>query len=408
VVWLREQRNVLVLFFTLVVMMMGFGMVIPILPFYVRSFGASGNELGLLMATFATMQFIFAPFWGGLSDRHGRKPIIMLGVLGNALSQLLFGLSTELWMLFATRALAGILSSATLPTAMAYIGDTSSHQDRAGRMGMIGAAMGVGMVIGPGIGGWLAGYSLSAPFFAASALSLVVLVLVLLLVPESLPPAARTHAARGARGSRLRAMVQAVAGPTGFLFVLAFLLSFGLASFEGIFGLYAAQRYQYGPAQVGTIMTLIGVISAVVQGGLVGPLSRRWGEAAIIRASLFCTSLGFLLMLLARTYPGVLVTVGLFVVSNTMLTPSVSSLVSKRAAVGQGTAMGLNNSFMSLGRIVGPIWAGLLFDVSMALPYLSGSLIMALTFVASLIWLPRLRAAPAVPSLPAEQAFPDG
>ena len=129
----RPNRNLIVLFFTLVVMMLGFGMIIPILPFYIRSFGASGNELGMLMATFSVMQFLCAPVWGSLSDRYGRKPVIMLGVLGNALSQLLFGLSSQMWMLFASRALAGILSSATLPTAMAYIGDTSSHDDRAGR-----------------------------------------------------------------------------------------------------------------------------------------------------------------------------------------------------------------------------------------------------------------------------------
>jgi DHA1 family multidrug resistance protein-like MFS transporter len=271
---------------------------------------------------------------------------------------------------------------------------------------MIGAAMGVGMVLGPGIGGWLAGYSLSAPFFAAAALSLVVLVLVLLFVPESLPPHKRTQAGHGARGPQLKAMVRAVTGPTGFLFVLAFLLAFGLASFEGIFGLYAAERYGYGPQQVGTVMTLIGVISAVVQGLLVGPLSRRWGEAAIIRVSLFCTSLGFLLMLLARTLPGVMFTVGLFVISNTMLTPSVSSLISKWASVGQGTAMGLNNSFMSLGRIVGPVWAGLLFDINVLLPYLSGAAIMAVGFVVSLVWLDRLPAA--APAAQAEQVFPDG
>lgn len=130
--------------------MMGFGMIIPILPFYVEQFNTGGSTLGLLMATYALMQFIFAPVWGRLSDQHGRKPILMLGILGNAIASLLFGLSTQLWMLFAARALAGILSSATLPTAMAYIGDSTSEEDRGGGMGIMGAAMGVGMVIGPG------------------------------------------------------------------------------------------------------------------------------------------------------------------------------------------------------------------------------------------------------------------
>ena len=149
----HNRRSMAILVVTLVVVMLGFGMIIPLIPFYIDAFGASGSELGLLMATFAAMQFFFAPVWGRLSDRHGRKWILMIGILGNALSQLFFGLSTELWMLFASRALTGILSAATLPTAMAYIGDSTSEEDRGGGMGMIGAAMGVGMVLGPGLGG---------------------------------------------------------------------------------------------------------------------------------------------------------------------------------------------------------------------------------------------------------------
>ena len=152
-----NRRQIIILFFTLVVVMLGFGMVIPILPFLIESLGASGRELGLLMATFALMQLIFSPVWGSLSDRIGRKPVLMIGVFGFGITMVLFGLSTELWMLFAARALSGILSSATLPTAMAYIGDSTSEEDRGGGMGVVGAAMGLGMVLGPGLGGLLAG-----------------------------------------------------------------------------------------------------------------------------------------------------------------------------------------------------------------------------------------------------------
>jgi len=159
-----NRRNLIILFYTMVVIMLGFGMVIPILPFYIKSMGASGTALGALMATYAVMQFIFAPVWGSLSDRYGRRPILMVGILGNALAQLIFGLSTHLWMLFAARTLAGILSSATLPTAMAFIGDSTSERDRGGGMGMMGAAMGVGMLLGPGIAGFLATRWLALPF----------------------------------------------------------------------------------------------------------------------------------------------------------------------------------------------------------------------------------------------------
>ncbi len=208
-----NKKNLAILFFTMVVIMLGFGMIIPVMPFYIKSFGASGKALGTLMAVYGITQFAFAPIWGGLSDRHGRKPILMLGVLGNAIAQLLFGLSTQLWMLFAARALSGILSAATLPTAMAYIGDTTTREQRGGGMGMIGAAMGIGMVIGPGLGGLLGGTNLSAPFFLAAALSFLALILIWLLLPE--PPIVRPAVSGVKKDNQLVTLIKAVTGPIG-------------------------------------------------------------------------------------------------------------------------------------------------------------------------------------------------
>ncbi|GAB4483623.1 MAG: tetracycline resistance MFS efflux pump [Anaerolineales bacterium] len=377
-----RNRPVLILFFTLVVVMLGFGIVIPILPFYVTEFGGGGSAMGGLMAIYGVMQFIFAPIWGSVSDRHGRKPILMIGVLGNAIAQLLYGFSTQLWMLFAARALAGILSSATLPTAMAYIGDSTEQSERGGKMGMIGAAMGLGMVVGPGLGGWMAHISLSAPFFLAAALSLVALVMVLLLLPEShLPTPGQVDRPQQ---SRLRTLMAALRSPLGILFLMSFLISFGLTNFEGIFGLYAKLRYDFSPAQVGTVLTFIGLISAIVQGALTGSATRRWGEVAIVRVAFLCSAIGFVLMVLAQDFAQVFFTSGLFVLSNAMLNPSVAALVSKRTSDELGFTMGLNNSFLSLGRIAGPLWAGFVFDIRMFLPYLSGALIMLIGFVISL------------------------
>ena len=382
-----NQKNLIILFFTLVVVMLGFGMVIPILPFYIDSLGASGSDLGLLMATFGLMQFIFAPIWGSLSDRFGRKPFLILGVFGNAIAMLFFGLSTQLWMLIASRALSGILSSATLPTAMAYIGDSTSEDDRGGGMGVIGAAMGMGMVIGPGLGGWLAGTSLSTPFFFAAGLSMVALILILLFLPESLSQERRIVSSGGIQGPQFRQMWAALFSPIGILLLMAFLLSFGLTNFESVFGLFALERHGYGPQRVGTILTVIGVASALVQGVLTGPLSKRWGEVLLLRLSLVGSAVGFIIMLLAQTYASVLITVSVFVVSNSLLRPVVSSLTSKRYAEGQGIAMGLNNAFMSLGRIAGPIWAGFLFDWDFNFPYISGAIVMLIGFLVSVLWL---------------------
>jgi len=258
-----NRRSLLLLFLTLVVVMMGFGMVIPLLGFYVDHFGAGGWALGLLMSSYAVMQFIFSPIWGSLSDRYGRKPILALGILGNALAQLLFGMATQLWMLFAARILAGILSSATLPTTLAYIGDVTSEDERGGGMGVLGAAMGIGMVIGPGLGGLLAAESLSTPFFLAAALSLAAFLLLLAFLPESLHPDQR-KAGVLLRGPQWREMGQALLGPLGAPLLLAGIMSFGLTNFEGVFSLYALQRYGYGPERVGFILMLIGLTSAVM------------------------------------------------------------------------------------------------------------------------------------------------
>lgn len=382
-----NRKNLIILFFTLVVVMLGFGMVIPILPFYIDQLGASGSDLGILMATFGLMQFIFSPIWGSLSDRFGRKPFLIIGVLGNGIAMLLFGLSTQLWMLIASRALSGILSSATLPTAMAYIGDSTSDEDRGGGMGVVGAAMGMGMVIGPGLGGWLAGASLSTPFFFAAALSVVALIMILVALPESYtedPDAATTYKIQG---PQFKQMWQALFSPIGILLLMAFLLSFGLTNFESVFGLFSLERHGYGPQRVGTILAVIGVASALMQGLLTGPLTKRWGDVTLLRLSLIGSTIGFLLMLLADNFVMVLITVTIFVLSNSLLRPVVSSLTSKRYSEGQGIAMGLNNAFMSLGRIAGPIWAGFIFDVNFNYPYISGSLIMLVGFLVSLIWL---------------------
>lgn len=378
-----NRKQIIILFFTLVVVMLGFGMVIPIMPFLIESMGASGSTLGLLMATFALMQLIFSPVWGSLSDRIGRKPVLVIGVFGFGITMVLFGLSTQLWMLFAARALSGILSSATMPTAMAYIGDSTSEEDRGGGMGVVGAAMGMGMVLGPGLGGTLAGENLAVPFFIAGVLSFLAMVLIMVFLPESLPKEERQQEGR-VQFINLGELWQALKSPIGILLFMAFLLSFGLTAFEAIFGLYALTRFDYGPQHVGTILMVIGFVSAAVQISLTGPLTKRWGEATVIKVSLLLSVVGFPLMLLANSFLTILVTSGFFMLGVSLLRPAVSSLISRQATVGQGVAMGLNNSFQSMGRIVGPIWAGFIFDLDLRYPYLSGSVIMLIGLIVSL------------------------
>jgi DHA1 family multidrug resistance protein-like MFS transporter len=330
------------------------------------------------------MQFIFSPFWGGMSDRYGRKKILMVGILGNALSLIVLGLAQSMWVVFASRAIEGILSAATFPTAMAYISDSTTQEERGGGMGVIGAAMGVGMVLGPGLGGLLAGHSLSTPFFLAATMSILSLISIWFVLPESLPQERRAMEVRKFRGPQLSILWKALCGPIGVLLVLAFLVNFALASFEGIFGLSADKRYGYGPAQVGSVLVVVGVISSLVQMILTGPATRKLGEATVIKLSLVASAAGLVLMALSPNNILVSITVGFFVFSTAMLRPSIFSLTSKKTQSGQGMALGLNSSFQSLGRVIGPLWAGTMFDLHITLPYLSAALIMLAAFVFSL------------------------
>lgn len=376
-----NRKNLYILSFTLVVVMLGFGMVIPVLPFYIKQFNAGGSAFGLLVAIAALTEFLFGPLWGSVSDRTGRKPILMIGTFGYGLSMLFFGLSTRLWMLFAARALSGVLSAATLSTAMAYIGDSTSEKARGGGMGILGAAAGAGAVIGPGLGGLLSGGSLSTPFFIGAALSVLSLTLIAVLLPESLPLQSRTPAGTALKFINFQDFGQALTSPIGVLYLLASLVTFGTSNFESIYSLYLVDKMDYTPGQVGAILTVVGIVALFGRGLLTGLFTRRWGEPSVIKASLLMASSGFAFLLLARTYLAIYLTTGFFVFATTFLRPSIHSLISQRANVGQGAALGLSNSFVSLGRIVGALYAGVMFDAGMDYPYYSGIAILLACFV---------------------------
>jgi DHA1 family multidrug resistance protein-like MFS transporter len=251
---------------------------------------------------------------------------------------------------------------------------------------MLGAAIGLGLIMGPAMGGWLGGQSLSLPFYVAAASSLLALLMAALWLPESLPADKRQGAGK-VRSIDLGALWQALRGPIGVPLLLLFVVSFGLTNFESVFGLYAAQELGYGPERVGTVLAVVGLASVLGKALLIGPLTRCWGEAPIIKVSLAASAAGFVVLLLARTYPGVLAATGVFILAKTLLRTVIIALASKRGRIGQGTLMGLSNSFMNLGRIVGPVWAGYLFDVRAGYPYLSGAAVMLMGLAISLVWI---------------------
>ncbi|NPV43676.1 MAG: MFS transporter [Firmicutes bacterium] len=379
------KTNILVLFFSLIVIMLGFGLVMPFVPFFIERFGAGGSELGVLIASYGLMQFIFAPIWGDISDRWGRKKVMIAGMLGNGVTLLAFGFANSLWVLFVARILSGALASAMVPASMAYIGDITDEEERGSGLGLIGAAAGAGIVIGPGLGGFLAAKSLAFPFIVAAFLSLVSSLLIFFFLPESLPAERGSKNVQRSITLQYARMKKALLSPIGILLIMTFIVSFGLTNFQGIYGLFALKKFGYGPQKVGTILMVMGAVLAIGQGVIAGSLIKRFREELIIKVSLILSSIGFVSMVVVRSYPGVLASTGIFILAISLLRTSIAALISKKSAIGQGVAMGLNDSFKSLGRIIGPVWAGFIFDINANYPYITGAVIMLIGFVLGLV-----------------------
>jgi DHA1 family multidrug resistance protein-like MFS transporter len=364
-----SRKNIYILAFTLLVVMLGYGMVMPVMPFLIEKLGAGGTELGWLVSTYSLMQLVCAPLWGMLSDRTGRKPIIAIGILGYALTMFLFGLATRFWMLFLARTLAGMLSSAAMPTAMAYISDNSAEKERSGGMGQLGGAIGVGVVAGPLLGGLLSKRAFALPFFVGAGLAALAFLLVLLLLPES-PPAPQDTKKQPLPWQDFR---RVFSSPAGLLLLLIFIMSFGLANFQGIIGLYAVDKFGFNPGQVGVLWMVIGAVLILGQGGLTGPLTKRFGELPLICAGLAGGAMGFILISLAGDFTTLLLALGFFTLALALIGPALNAHISRFAGEHQGTVMGLNSACSSLGRVVGPLLAGPLFDLNIEYPLWSGA-----------------------------------
>lgn len=367
---METKRALPILFLVMFLVMIGFGIIIPVLPFYAEEMGASPTQLGLLMAVYSLMQLIFAPFWGKLSDRIGRKPIMMIGIAGLSLSFFIQAMATELWMLFAARIIGGVLSSANMPTAMAYVADITTPENRGKGMGIVGAAVGLGFVFGPAIGGIFSKSSMNMPFYLAGASSLITLVIIFFFLKESLQKD-HTEANLNKAESRWKAF----SGPASVLFLLQLLISLSLSGLEATFAYFAAQKAGLGATQLGYIFMIMGFAGAMVQGGLVGRLTKKYGEGTVIQGGIVVSAIGFGLILFVDNFTTAAIFLSVFGIGNGVIRPSVSSLLTKTTDSGHGSATGLLSSFDSLGRIVGPPLGGWLFSLSIGLPYISGAII---------------------------------
>ena len=387
-----------VLFLVVVIDLIGFGIIIPLLPFFAEHYQASPFQVGLLMAVYSLTQFVAAPFWGRLSDRIGRRPVLLFSLAGAILAYLWLGVAEELWALFAARAVGGFMAG-NISAAFAYVADITTRETRAKGMGMIGAAFALGFTIGPAIGGILAGSDphnadFQSPAFAAAGLSAFALILGIFTLKESLSDEIKKRIAEKPKEIQSKQFQIALKKPNiRLLLLLSFLAVFAFAGIEATFALWSRRQYGWGPEQNGYLFALIGFSGALLQGGLIGRMSKRFGEANLIVQGSIALTLGIGLIPFATELWMLIIVMLIAVYGFSVISPSLNSLISLETnEEDQGGMMGIARSATTLARVGGPAWAGTLFSVlGMNWPYFGGACIMAVVIVISLRILPRLK-----------------
>ena len=367
-----NRSPLIVIFTTVFIDLVGFGIVIPVLPFYAEgtAFNATPRMVGLLFASYSIMQLIFSPVLGSLSDKHGRRPVLLLSIIGTGIGFLILGSATTVLMLFVGRILDGI-TGGNISTAQAYIADITTKENRAKGMGLIGAAFGLGFIFGPAIGGILSQWGIHVPFFFAAALCFANAVLLYFRLPETVTP---DHPAKNlaAGGRNWRQVLLSLQEPRlSFVLVIYFLFIVAFSIMTTSFSLYTMFRFGYDAQHTGYLFAYVGLIAVIIQGGLIGRLVKRFGELPLVMFGAFC----FAISLFAVPFVGpaagglaaLLIGGGVFSMGNSLATPALTSLASK--SVGpeqQGVVLGVTQSTASLARAVGPSLAALLISSSIA------------------------------------------
>lgn len=372
----RKQQYLL--YFTLFQVMLGFGAVIPIMPHFARDLGANSIQMGLLITVWAGAQFMLSPVWGALSDRIGRRPVLLIGVSGYALTFLMSAFSPNIWVLMLARFLGGVLSAATIPTAQAYVADTSSGEERTSRMASMGAAMSLGFICGPAVGGLLSPLGFRGTFLAAGGLAVVNWILAVLMLPE---PSQRTQRAVRKGISGLKAVSIALAGPEALLFILAFVATYGGSAMFSMLGYFMADRLGAGPELLAVAFTVQGLAAVGVQSVLVGYMVRRFGSERTASLALLVGVFGFAALSASQTLVQLLLALVVVTFGFSTLRPLVSALVSQRTRLEQGMTMGIQTAFDALGRTISPMVAGAAYLWLDWGPFLSGAIMYAIFFV---------------------------
>lgn len=382
-----QKKKMTLLMINMFIAIGSFGIIIPILPAYLASINQGGTAAGLMIAIFAGAQLIFSPFAGKWADQYGRKKMIVYGLAGLTLSMFIFYASDSIWWLYASRVIGGVGAALLVPAIFAYIADITTLEQRAKGNSFVSAAMSLGIVVGPGVGGFLADFGLKAPFLVSALVSLVAVIFSVILLQESERPEQNLAPSEEADDMpMIKKLILSVKMPYFVPLIITLAMSFGLMAYESILGLFVDHQFGATPQDIAIMVTSTGIVSVIVQLFVVDRIVTRFGEGKVLNAFISVAAAGFLFSLIAKNYILFFGITLLIFLATSILRPVLNTLISKKAGNEQGFAMGLNNSYMSIGNILGPTLAGLLYDVQILYPFILGLALLLITLLISVAW----------------------
>lgn len=379
-----QKKKMFILMVNMFIAIGSFGIIIPILPAYLISIGQGGKAAGLMLSIFAGAQLIMSPIAGKWADKYGRRVMIIAGLSVLALSMFVFYFSDSIGVLYLSRVIGGVGAALLVPAIFAYVADITTMDQRAKGNSLISASMSLGIVIGPGIGGFLADFGLKMPLLVSAIVGVFAVVFSAFMLKES--RVAKVDAPLKKPEPMVIEIAQSVKKPYFIPLVITLVMSFGLMAYESVLGLFVDNQFGASPKDIAVMVTSTGIISVIIQVFAVDRVVRRFGENAVLNIFLGVAALGFLLSIIAPSYILFFGVTMIIFLATSILRPVLTTLISKLAGEEQGFAMGMNNAYMSIGNVLGPLLAGVLYDVQILYPFILGLIVLAGTMFLSMKW----------------------
>ena len=385
---LKEQKSVVIILLSnIFIAFLGVGLVIPVMPSFMNIMNLTGSTMGYLVAVFAVAQLITSPFAGRWVDQIGRKKMITLGLLLFAISELIFGAGTNVWVLYLSRALGGISAAFIMPGVTAYIADITTIKERPKAMGYISAAISTGFIIGPGIGGFLAEFGIRVPFYFAAGIAFIACITSLFILKEPLSKEELAEISANSKQTNFIGDLKKSFKPMYFIaFIIIFVLAFGLSAYETVFSLFSDHKFGFTPKDIALIITISSIFGVVVQIFMFGKLVDWLGEKKLIQICLIVGVLLAFVSTMVTSFLMVLLVTSFIFLAFDLLRPALTTFLSRAGGKEQGFVAGMNSTYTSLGNIVGPALGGILFDVNIHCPYLFAGLVMLVGLVITVYW----------------------